>query len=99
MFYSGDHVILMKYRNKKTSVMDTTAGFITLARYVNGRTEFLVDNLQGEKEWMPQNKAFKVSPALHQTMLDKYVERYKKIGGSKEKFKADIFKLIIAKAK
>ena len=89
MFYAGTGKILMRYTNVRKSTADFTGGFITLTRRENNVTEFLVDNLSGKKEFFGQKEAFKKSPALHQTMIDIFVERYKGAGGKKEAFKRD----------
>ncbi|MDR2413290.1 MAG: hypothetical protein LBD50_03725 [Rickettsiales bacterium] len=93
MFYSGDSKILMKYYNVKESTADFSGGYITLVRHNNFRAEFLVDNLKGAKRWMKYRDAIRVSPALHQTMIDKYIERYKHTGGEKEIYKMQMFEL------
>ncbi|MCL2369368.1 MAG: hypothetical protein FWC83_01690 [Alphaproteobacteria bacterium] len=76
MFTSADHKILMQYENSITSVTDLTGGFFTLARYNKGFAEYFVDNLKGQKEWLRMRDAFKASPALYCTMIDKYEKRF-----------------------
>jgi len=98
MFESGTHKILMKYTNTNTSVADMTGGFLTMARTTkDGFVEYFVDNLNGQKQWMRMMEAFRVSPALRATMIEKYRERYQHSVGEKQVYKKYIYDAQYAK--